>query len=78
MTKAQQSFGRDIQALFDAGASGELTDRQLLERFKAGDNDAAELALPYWSSGMAPWCSAPAARSCATGMRPKTLFRPRF
>jgi RNA polymerase sigma factor (sigma-70 family) len=45
MTKAQQSFSRDIQALFDAGASGELTDRQLLERFKARDDEAAERAF---------------------------------
>ena len=45
MTKGQQSFGRDIQALFDTGAIGELTDRQLLERFNARDKEGAELAF---------------------------------
>jgi HlyD family secretion protein len=45
VTKGQQSFGRDIQALFDTGAMGELTDRQLLERFKLRDNEGAELAF---------------------------------
>jgi RNA polymerase sigma factor (sigma-70 family) len=45
VTKGQQSFGRDIQALFDTGAMGELTDRQLLERFNARDKEGAELAF---------------------------------
>jgi RNA polymerase sigma factor (sigma-70 family) len=45
MMKGQQSFGRNIQALFDAGAIGELTDRQLLELFKDRDPEAAELAF---------------------------------
>jgi HlyD family secretion protein len=45
VTKGQQSFGRDIQALFDTGALGELTDRQLLERFNARDKEGAELAF---------------------------------
>ena len=45
MVYGQQSFSRDIQSLFDTGAMGELTDRQLLERFKPRDNEAAELAF---------------------------------
>jgi RNA polymerase sigma factor (sigma-70 family) len=45
MATDQQSFVQNIQALFDAGAIGELTDRQLLERLKADDRDAAELAF---------------------------------
>ena len=45
MAKGQASFVQDIQALFDAGAIGELTDRQLLELLPAGDRDAAELAF---------------------------------
>jgi RNA polymerase sigma factor (sigma-70 family) len=45
VTKGQQSFGRDIQALFDTGAMGELTDRPLLERFNARDEEGAELAF---------------------------------
>ena len=45
MVNRQQSLSRNIHALFDTGAMGELTDRQLLERFKPRDNEAAELAF---------------------------------
>jgi RNA polymerase sigma factor (sigma-70 family) len=45
MATDQQSFVQNIQTLFDAGAIGELTDRQLLERLKADDRDASELAF---------------------------------
>jgi RNA polymerase sigma factor (sigma-70 family) len=45
MTNAQQSLGRNIQALFDAGAIGELTDQQLLEQFNTHDRERAELAF---------------------------------
>jgi RNA polymerase sigma factor (sigma-70 family) len=45
MAKGQASFVQNIQALFDAGSIGELTDRQLLELLATGDRDAAELAF---------------------------------
>jgi RNA polymerase sigma factor (sigma-70 family) len=45
MVNGQQSFSRDIQTLFENGATGELTDRQLIERFKARENESAELAF---------------------------------
>jgi RNA polymerase sigma factor (sigma-70 family) len=41
----QRSFLRQIETLFDVGAIGEQTDRQLLERFMGGDRTAAELAF---------------------------------
>ena len=34
-----------VRMLFEAGAVGGLTDRQLLERFRARDGEAAELAF---------------------------------
>src|SRR4051812_47728615 len=36
---------RYVRMLFDAGAVGGLTDRQLLERFRARDGEAAERAF---------------------------------
>jgi RNA polymerase sigma factor (sigma-70 family) len=36
---------RQVRRLFEAGAVGGLTDRQLLERFRAGDGEAAEWAF---------------------------------
>jgi RNA polymerase sigma factor (sigma-70 family) len=45
MTKARQSFGSNIESLFDAGVLGEQTDRQLLERFRARSGEMAELAF---------------------------------
>lgn len=54
MTKAQQSFGRHIQALFDSGTIGELTDRQLLERFNNRDGETSELAFAVLVEGHGP------------------------
>ncbi len=45
MKDAQRSFIEHIETLFDAGAIGEPTDRQLLERFNGRDRKAAELAF---------------------------------
>ena len=45
MTNAKQSLGRNVQALFDAGAIGDLTDQQLLEQFNTHDRERAELAF---------------------------------
>jgi RNA polymerase sigma factor (sigma-70 family) len=45
MKGGQRSFLRHIEALFDAGAIGEQTDRQLLERFTGRNQTAAELAF---------------------------------
>ena len=45
MTKARQSFGSNIESLFDAGVLREQTDRQLLERFRTRGNNMAELAF---------------------------------
>ena len=40
-----ESFIQQIETLFDAGALGELTDRQLLDRFTGPDRAIAELAF---------------------------------
>ena len=45
MVNGQQSFSRNIRALFDTGATGELTDRQLIERFNAGKSEAKALLV---------------------------------
>ncbi len=45
MKDGQRSFIEHIETLFDAGAIGEPTDRQLLERFTGRDRRAAELAF---------------------------------
>ncbi len=45
MKDGQRSFIEHIETLFDAGAIGEQTDRQLLERFTGRDRGAAELAF---------------------------------
>jgi RNA polymerase sigma factor (sigma-70 family) len=45
MKDGQRSFIEHIETLFDAGAIGEPTDRQLLERFTGRDRKAAELAF---------------------------------
>jgi RNA polymerase sigma factor (sigma-70 family) len=45
MKDGQRSFIEHIETLFDAGAIGEPTDRQLLERFNSRDRKAAELAF---------------------------------
>src|SRR5215469_5020033 len=39
------SFIQQIETLFEAGAIGEQTDRQLLERFTGRDRAAGELAF---------------------------------
>jgi RNA polymerase sigma factor (sigma-70 family) len=39
------SFIQQIETLFDAGVLGELTDRQLVERFNGRDRTAADLAF---------------------------------
>ncbi len=45
MKSGQRSFLQHIETLFDAGAIGEQTDRQLLERFTGRDRTTAELAF---------------------------------
>ena len=45
MKDGQRSFLEHIETLFDEGAIGEQTDRQLLERFTGRDRGAAELAF---------------------------------
>ena len=45
MKDGQRSFLQHIETLFDAGAIGEQTDRQLLELFTGRDRTAAELAF---------------------------------
>ena len=45
MKGGQQSFLQHIQTLFDSGAIGEQTDRQLVQLFTDGDRTAAELAF---------------------------------
>jgi RNA polymerase sigma factor (sigma-70 family) len=45
MKGGQRSFLQHIETLFDAGAIGEQTDRQLLQLFTGRDRTAAELAF---------------------------------
>ncbi len=45
MRNGQQSLLQHLETLYDSGAIGELTDRQLLERFVAQDQHTAELAF---------------------------------
>lgn len=45
MTTHQGSFAQSIQTLFESGSLGELTDRQLLERFAIESTETAELAF---------------------------------
>ncbi|MGO9462624.1 MAG: sigma-70 family RNA polymerase sigma factor [Isosphaeraceae bacterium] len=45
MPAGQHSFAQDIQTLFESGSLGELTDRQLLERFTTREAESAELAF---------------------------------
>jgi hypothetical protein len=45
MKEAQRSLLQHIETLFDAGAIGERTDRQLLQLFTDRDRTAAELAF---------------------------------
>ncbi len=45
MTAGQHSFAQDIQTLFESGSLGELTDRQLLERFTIHEAETSELAF---------------------------------
>jgi hypothetical protein len=45
MKDGQRSFLQQIETLFDAGAIGEHTDRQLLQLFTGRDRTAAELAF---------------------------------
>ncbi len=45
MTSGQHSFAQDIQTLFESGSLGELTDRQLLERFTIHEAETSELAF---------------------------------
>ena len=40
-----RAVGRDIQILFETGTAGGLGDRQLLDRFAAGDDEFAEAAF---------------------------------
>jgi RNA polymerase sigma-70 factor (ECF subfamily) len=45
MTAGPHSFAQDVQTLFESGSLGELTDRQLLERFTMPEAETSELAF---------------------------------
>jgi RNA polymerase sigma factor (sigma-70 family) len=45
MVKRGQSVLQEIQTIFASGTVGDLTDRQLLERFAGGDRETAELCF---------------------------------
>jgi RNA polymerase sigma factor (sigma-70 family) len=47
MIKSEHSLLHYIQTIFESGTMGELTDRQLLERFAVGDREQAE---PYFAA----------------------------
>ena len=45
MERSEHSVLRHIQTIFESGTVGDLTDRQLLERFVGRDRDMAELSF---------------------------------
>ena len=68
---------RDVQALFDVGTIGGLTDGQLLERFATRGGEAAELAFAALVERHGPMVLRVCRSSCATRTTPTTPSRPR-
>ena len=76
MATARQGSGAgQLCTLFRLGAVGDLSDRQLLERFTGADPELADLAFSVLVERHGPMVCVPARRSCAIRTTPRTSFR---
>ncbi len=68
-------LSRQLEALFQIGTLGGLSDAPLLERFVAGREEAGEAAFRAWWIATGRWSCASAGASSRTTTMPRMPFR---